>query len=168
MKISDASPGVIIVAIGFMLPARPYFWCSKMNSKEVDKKTNMKVLDWNFTQKHFPWGVLLLLGFINYISPSKSMYSNWLFCLGGGYALAAVAKVSKLSELIGNQLTGLNSLPPFAVMMLACLIISCFTEISANAATAAIFLPILRKLVGIKNTKYSFTYWLIISLFKGW
>ena len=78
VKISDASPGVIIVAIGFMLPARPYFWCSKMNTKEVDKKTNMKVLDWNFTQKHFPWGVLLLLGFINYISPSKSMYSKLL------------------------------------------------------------------------------------------
>ena len=71
------------------------------------------------------------------------------------YALATATKVSNLSELIGNQLTGLNSLPPFVVMMLVCLIITCFTEISANAAAAAMFLPILRKIV-IENGQIIF------------
>lgn len=67
--------------------------------------------------------------------------------LGGGYALAEAIKISQLSEWMGNQLISLNALPPFVVMLSASLIATIFTEIAANAATAAIFLPVFGKLV---------------------
>ena len=48
---------------------------------------------------------------------------------------------------MSNQLMVLSVLPPIVVMLLACLIVTSFTEIAANAAAAAIFLPIFGKLV---------------------
>jgi sodium-dependent dicarboxylate transporter 2/3/5 len=67
--------------------------------------------------------------------------------VGGGYALSEATKVSHLDTWMSNQLVGLNTLPPFVIMILACLIISIVTEVSSNTATAAIFLPVLAKLV---------------------
>ena len=66
---------------------------------------------------------------------------------GGGYALSEATKTSRLADWIGNQLIGLDVLPPFVIMILACLITTSFTEVSSNTATAAIFLPVLGKLV---------------------
>ena len=65
VKIGDATPGVIIVVIAYMLPARPTFWCLKTGQKEIDRKPSASVLDWRYTQKHFPWNALLLLGIYN-------------------------------------------------------------------------------------------------------
>ena len=67
--------------------------------------------------------------------------------VGGGYALSEATKVSHLDTWMSNQLVGLNTLPPFVIMILECLIISIVTEVSSNTATAAIFLPVLAKLV---------------------
>ena len=114
-----------------MLPARPTFWCLRSGRNEDDYKPSASVLDWSYTQKNFQWNVLLLLG--------------------GGYALSEATKVSHLDDWMGNQLIGLNTLPPFVIMMLACLITSSVTEVSSNTATAAIFLPVLAKLVRYKH-----------------
>ena len=117
--------------IAFILPARPTFWCLRSGRNEDDYKPSASVLDWSYTQKNFQWNVLLLLG--------------------GGYALSEATKVSHLDDWMGNQLIGLNTLPPFVIMMLACLITSSVTEVSSNTATAAIFLPVLAKLVRYKT-----------------
>lgn len=127
VEIGDATAGIVILLLAFMLPARPTFWCLQTGREEVDYKPSASVLDWSYTQKNFQWNVLLLLG--------------------GGYALSEATKVSHLDDWMGNQLIGLNSLPPFVIMMLACLITSSVTEVSSNTATAAIFLPVLVKLV---------------------
>ena len=70
-----------------------------------------------------PWGILLLFG--------------------GGLSLAQAISSSGLSEWIGGQLTGLNSLPLFLLVALAAAMVIFLTELTSNTATAATFLPII-------------------------
>ena len=99
-----------------MLPARPTFWCFKTGNKELDQNPSASVLDWNYTQKNFQWNVLLLLGILNCLR--ANIYSNFLdqnnfvWFVGGGYALSEATKTSHLAEWIGHQLIGLDVLPP--------------------------------------------------------
>ncbi|KAK1906186.1 Solute carrier family 13 member 4 [Dissostichus eleginoides] len=78
-------------------------------------------------QKLMPWEIVILVG--------------------GGYALAAGCKVSGLSVWIGRQLEPMSGLPPWAVTLLACLLVSAVTEFASNPATLTVFLPILSALV---------------------
>uniref|UniRef100_G1SGA8 Solute carrier family 13 member 4 n=1 Tax=Oryctolagus cuniculus TaxID=9986 RepID=G1SGA8_RABIT len=50
---------------------------------------------------------------------------------------------SGLSTWIGQQMLSLSSLPPWAVTLLACILVSIVTEFVSNPATITIFLPIL-------------------------
>lgn len=54
---------------------------------------------------------------------------------------------SGLSTWIGHQMLSLSSLPPWAVTLLACILVSIVTEFVSNPATITIFLPILCSLV---------------------
>jgi len=66
--------------------------------------------------------------------------------LGSGFALAAACKESGLSKWVGAQLTHLNAIPSFAIVIILCVMITTFTEFTSNVATATIFLPILASL----------------------
>eukprot|EP00064_Thunnus_orientalis_P006162 superscaffoldBa00000629_g6178 len=57
----------------------------------------------------------------------EKMPWNILLLLGGGFALAH----------------GSESIPPFAISILLCLLVAMFTECSSNTATTTLFLPIL-------------------------
>lgn len=54
---------------------------------------------------------------------------------------------SGLSRWMGNQLTPLHSIPPWAIAIVLCLLISTFTECTSNVATATLFLPVLASMV---------------------
>lgn len=56
-------------------------------------------------------------------------------------------QVSGLSVWIGRQLEPMSGLPPWAVTLLACLLVSAVTEFASNPATLTVFLPILSALV---------------------
>lgn len=56
-------------------------------------------------------------------------------------------QVSGLSMWIGRQLEPMSGLPPWAVTLLACLLVSAVTEFASNPATLTVFLPILSALV---------------------
>ena len=66
--------------------------------------------------------------------------------LGSGFALAEACKVSGLSKWVGTQLAYLDAIPSFAIVIIVCVMITTFTEVSSNTATATIFLPILASL----------------------
>ena len=66
---------------------------------------------------------------------------------GGGFALSDATAASGLSDWIGEQLSGLASLPPFVTMLIICIITALITEVASNTATANILLPILAKTV---------------------
>uniref|UniRef100_A0A672KFL3 Solute carrier family 13 member 5-like n=1 Tax=Sinocyclocheilus grahami TaxID=75366 RepID=A0A672KFL3_SINGR len=81
------------------------------------------LLSWKVAQKKLPWNIVLLLG--------------------GGFALAKGSEESGLSRWMGNQLTPLHSIPPWAIVIILCLLIAIFTECTSNVATATLFLPVL-------------------------
>ncbi|KAA8579951.1 hypothetical protein FQN60_005486, partial [Etheostoma spectabile] len=84
------------------------------------------MITWKDFQRLMPWEIVILVG--------------------GGYALAAGCKVSGLSMWIGRQLEPMSGLPPWAVTLLACLLVSAVTEFASNPATLTVFLPILSAL----------------------
>ena len=66
-----------------------------------------------------------------------------------------VCQVSGLSKWVGVQLSSLESIPSYAIVIIVCIMITTFTEVTSNTATATIFLPILASLVSL------------MGLFKG-
>ncbi len=80
------------------------------------------LMEWK-TAERIPWGIILLFG--------------------GGFALASGFKESGLSEFIGNELAGLQNLPPLIILLLTVTTITFLTELTSNTATVETFLPIL-------------------------
>ena len=58
---------------------------------------------------------------------------------------------SGLSGVIGGVFTAWQAIPPWALTLCLSLVTAGFTEVTSNAATATIFLPILAKLVGVSG-----------------
>ena len=81
-----------------------------------------RLLDWE-TAGSIPWGILILFG--------------------GGVAIAKAFAESGLSELVGQGLVGINTLPIALVIIVTCLSVSFLTEITSNTATTALLMPIL-------------------------
>ena len=65
---------------------------------------------------------------------------------GSGFAVSDASKVSGLSNWMGSQLSALNALPHFAILIIVCLITTWTTEVVSNTATANIVLPILAQM----------------------
>jgi sodium-dependent dicarboxylate transporter 2/3/5 len=70
-----------------------------------------------------PWGVLLLFS--------------------GGICLARGFVNSGLSDLIGQWLSGMTSIPVFALLLVICLAVSLTTETTSNTASTTLLMPVL-------------------------
>uniref|UniRef100_A0A8C5HCE9 Solute carrier family 13 member 4 n=1 Tax=Gouania willdenowi TaxID=441366 RepID=A0A8C5HCE9_GOUWI len=117
---TDATVSVFLGFLLFLIPARRPF------SSSSSKHPLAPMITWKDFQRLMPWEIVILVG--------------------GGYALAAGCKVSGLSVWIGRQLEPMSGLPPWAVTLLACLLVSAVTEFASNPATLTVFLPILSAL----------------------
>uniref|UniRef100_A0A3Q1DGZ1 Solute carrier family 13 member 5b n=1 Tax=Amphiprion ocellaris TaxID=80972 RepID=A0A3Q1DGZ1_AMPOC len=116
--VTDATVAIFVAILLFVLPSKPPRFCSRRTRADIG---DLKGVD--FAQKKLPWGIVLLLG--------------------GGFALAKGSEVSGLSQWMGNQMTPLQSIPPWAIAILLCLLLATFTECTSNVATATLFLPVL-------------------------
>ncbi|KAM9845838.1 solute carrier family 13 member 4 [Aulostomus maculatus] len=133
---TDATVSVLLGFLLFLIPARRPFSSSSPDShsffgfvsSDEDSKSDplAPMITWKDFQRLMPWEIVILVG--------------------GGYALAAGCKVSGLSVWIGRQLEPMSGLPPWAVTLLACLLVSAVTEFASNPATLTVFLPILSAL----------------------
>nr|XP_057936410.1 Na(+)/citrate cotransporter [Doryrhamphus excisus] len=126
--VTDATVAIFIAVLLFVLPSKPPRLCSwrRQRFDTVSHQTSTSIprlLSWKVAQKKLPWGIVLLLG--------------------GGFALAKGSEVSGLSRWMGDQMTPLQSIPPWAIAIILCLLIAIFTECTSNVATATLFLPIL-------------------------
>ena len=84
-----------------------------------------KLLDWEEAVK-IPWGVILLFG--------------------GGLAIATGFKSSGLAAWIGTQLSYLNGIDVFLILVILVAAINFLTEITSNLATTSMMLPVLAPL----------------------
>ncbi|XP_055506027.1 solute carrier family 13 member 4-like [Leucoraja erinacea] len=134
---TDATVSIFLGFLLFLIPARrPSFSCfgkgipdeesARDQKKPKDSNPLAPLINWKDFQKHMPWEIVILVG--------------------GGYALAAGCKVSGLSDWIGRQMEPMSNLPPWAVTLIACLLVSVVTEFASNPATITVFLPILSTL----------------------
>uniref|UniRef100_A0A3Q1H9S1 Uncharacterized protein n=1 Tax=Anabas testudineus TaxID=64144 RepID=A0A3Q1H9S1_ANATE len=129
---TDATVSVLLGFLLFLIPARRPFSsssssCCKDTADESSESDPLApMITWKDFQRLMPWEIVILVG--------------------GGYALAAGCKVSGLSVWIGRQLEPMSGLPPWAVTLLACLLVSAVTEFASNPATLTVFLPILSAL----------------------
>ncbi len=90
---------------------------------ERDGKLEYFALDWKTVQEKLPWGILLLFG--------------------GGFALAAGFKSTGLDMWIGQQLSGIQALPIWMIILTLCLGITFLTAFTSNTATATMILPVI-------------------------
>jgi solute carrier family 13 (sodium-dependent dicarboxylate transporter), member 2/3/5 len=119
-RIDDASIAVFAGFLLFLIPT---------SSAGKTKSGDRSILVWK-DAVDLPWGVLLLIG--------------------GGMALSTQITGTGLSTWIGEQMTGLGGMPPFAVLMAVALVVVLLTELTSNTATAAAFYPVMGALaVGI-------------------
>jgi len=89
------------------------------------KSKKDKILNWSDIEK-LPWGIILLFG--------------------GGMALANAFKITGLAEWIGSQITSLEGVSLFLLLLIIVTCVNFLTEITSNLATTAMLLPILAPL----------------------
>ncbi|XP_047619107.1 solute carrier family 13 member 4 isoform X2 [Phacochoerus africanus] len=121
---TDATVSIFLGFLLFLIPAKKPCFRKKNDGEDQEPSPGMEpIITWKDFQKTMPWEIVILVG--------------------GGYALASGSKTSGLSTWIGYQMLSLSSLPPWAVTLLACILVSIVTEFVSNPATITIFLPIL-------------------------
>ncbi|KAJ8280802.1 hypothetical protein GJAV_G00059140 [Gymnothorax javanicus] len=124
--VNDSTVAVFIAVLLFVLPSKAPRLCLYSRCPDSGSSASTAspaLLTWKVVQDKLPWNIILLLG--------------------GGFALARGSDVSGLSRWLGNQMTPLQAIPPWATVIILCLLISIFTEFTSNSATATLFLPIL-------------------------
>lgn len=86
-----------------------------------DDPTGTPLLRWS-AAKEVPWGLLLLFG--------------------GGLSLSAMFTATGFSEWVGTQVSGLDGMPSWVIIVAVIVVGLVLTEMTSNTATAAAFLPI--------------------------
>ncbi|XP_075761026.1 Na(+)/citrate cotransporter isoform X3 [Pelodiscus sinensis] len=133
--VTDATVALFVALLLFIVPAtKPKFNCYRQNSFNPEQNEEVTqepffpapLLDWKVVQRKMPWNIVLLLG--------------------GGFALASGSDASGLSKWLGNQMTPLHAVPPWAIAVILSLVIAVFTECTSNVATATLFLPVFASL----------------------
>ncbi|XP_070591121.1 Na(+)/citrate cotransporter [Erythrolamprus reginae] len=133
--VTDATVAIFVAVLLFILPStKPRCGCCRQNSCDLEAaEEDMKapffpapLLDWKTVQRKLPWSIVLLLG--------------------GGFALASGSDASGLSKWLGNQMTPLQTIPPWAIAVVLSIVIAIFTECTSNVATATLFLPVFASL----------------------
>ncbi|XP_072301882.1 solute carrier family 13 member 2 [Eucyclogobius newberryi] len=122
--VSDGTTAILMSLLFFVVPSRMPT-CGGYGFNDAGKlvKSPPMLLNWQVVHERMPWNIILLLG--------------------GGFALAKGSEESGLSLWLGKSLAPLESIPPFAISLLLCLLVALFTECSSNTATTTLFLPIL-------------------------
>ncbi|XP_071352372.1 solute carrier family 13 member 2-like [Trachinotus anak] len=120
--VTDGTVAILMSALFFCIPSNLPRCCGKSRDG-APAEAPSPLLSWDIVHEKMPWNILLLLG--------------------GGFALAHGSEKSGLSQWLGESLIPLQSIPPFAISILLCLLVAMFTECSSNTATTTLFLPIL-------------------------
>lgn len=120
-EVSDAAVAVLGAVLLFLLPASKRM--RDAHDTYATHEHGRALMSWGFAERRVPWGVLLLIG--------------------GGFALAAGVDKSGLSNIIGEAMAGLGSLPMVLLIGCTALIVCLLSELGSNTATASLTLPIL-------------------------
>lgn len=127
-KIKDATPAIFIVIMFFMLPMnwQCFRYFRKDDGKPLPSSATSSLITWKYVHQKTHWSLV--------------------FLLGGGFAIAEGGRVSGMSKILGEVLSGLKPLPVLALLFIICLAGQFLTEFTTNAAVANVILPVLAEL----------------------
>lgn len=133
VAIKDGTPAILIVVLLFIVPS-DWRWLNyfRKDSGPLPKEPTSALITWKFLNQKVHWSLI--------------------FLLGGGFALAEGGKVSGMSALLGQSLSGLQSLPPVALLFVVCLAAQAFTEFTSNVAICNIIIPVLAEMAIVIKT----------------
>ncbi|KAH3888914.1 hypothetical protein DPMN_012959 [Dreissena polymorpha] len=125
--VEDSTAAIFMSVILFFLPSKLPKFGKKDDEHKKDEWTAtseyVPLLTWKYVNNKMAWGVLLLMG--------------------GGFALADGCATSGLSEWISEKLTVFENLPTWMTSALLTFITAAITNVTSNAATSTLFLPIV-------------------------
>ncbi|XP_060566206.1 solute carrier family 13 member 2-like isoform X2 [Ruditapes philippinarum] len=126
--VQDSTAAIFMSVILFVLPSELPFLKKKAQRTDELTATHpyIPLLTWKYVNDKMAWGVLLLMG--------------------GGFALADGCSKSGLSEWLSEKLTVFADLPEWLTAALLAYITAAITNVTSNAATATLFLPIVGSL----------------------
>ncbi len=111
--ITDSTVAMLMAVLLFILPS----------GKRDSRQRSIPLMDWK-TANRLPWDMILLFG--------------------GGFALASGFESTQLASWLGTALQQpLQSLPPWLVVAVVCMILIMMTELTSNVATVSAVLPTL-------------------------
>ncbi|XP_058458743.1 protein I'm not dead yet-like isoform X2 [Malaya genurostris] len=133
VQIKDGTPAIFIVIALFVVPA-DWRWLNYFRRKtgSLPREPSGALITWKYINQKVHWGLI--------------------FLLGGGFALAEASHVSGMSALLGKSLSGLQSLPPLALLFVVCLTAQTLTEFTSNVAICNILLPVLAEMAIVIKT----------------
>lgn len=127
LQVKDSTAAAFVTILFFILPSKLDFL--RAFDKEPDKRPaspSPGMITWKMIQQKMHWSLILVLG--------------------GGFAISAGSTTSRLSYVLGNALTGLQSINPLAILLLVCVFAETVTELTSNVAVANIILPVLAEM----------------------
>ncbi|XP_076805133.1 solute carrier family 13 member 2-like isoform X2 [Clavelina lepadiformis] len=133
--VKDSTCAMLVSFSLFVFPSKNplQYWrkicCTKCVNQEADvddHKPSSPLLKWKTAQARLAWDVVLLLG--------------------AGFALARACEDSKLTDWVGDKMSGLTEISPAAFAVIVSITVSLLTEFTSNVSTASIFLPVACKL----------------------
>lgn len=127
--VQDSTAAIFMSVLLFVLPSSlPVFSRRKRVSNDEITASHeyTPLLTWKYVNDKMAWGVLLLMG--------------------GGFAVADGCAKSGLSEWLSDKLTVFANLPPWLTAAILSFITAAITNVTSNAATATLFLPIVGSL----------------------
>ncbi|XP_076634695.1 protein I'm not dead yet-like isoform X4 [Colletes latitarsis] len=127
LHVKDSTAAACVAILFFALPAKLDF----LRSFDADPA--------NRPTKPSP-------GMITWKMIHQKMHWSLIFVLGGGFAISAGSTSSNLSSIVGNALIALQSIDPFAILVIVCLFAETVTELTSNVAVANIILPVLAEI----------------------
>ncbi|CAK9803413.1 Protein I'm not dead yet [Anthophora quadrimaculata] len=127
LHVKDSTAAACVTILFFMLPSKLDFLRS-FNPDPVNRPTKPSpgMITWKMIHQKMHWSLILVLG--------------------GGFAISAGSTSSKLSTILGNALTALQSINPLAILFIVCLFAETVTELTSNVAVANIILPVLAEM----------------------
>ncbi|XP_029922914.1 solute carrier family 13 member 2-like [Myripristis murdjan] len=128
--VTDGTVAILLSVLLFCIPSRiPR--CRGTSEDGQPLSAPPALLNWPTVHEKMPWNMILLLG--------------------GGFAMAKGSEASGLSKWLGDALSPLQNIPPFATCILLSLLVVIFTECLSNIATTTLFLPILASMATAIN-----------------
>lgn len=121
-KVTNATPGIIAVALLFIIP-RDWGVFNFCLNRERPSLNSPGLVTWTIANAMIPWGSFLVLG--------------------GGFAIAHAFVKTKLAQQIAKAVDGVKGQVAY---ILACLISQIFGTLSAGAVVACVALPFLAQM----------------------